>query len=168
MVEAVVAVSQPQASGVASFPLTCIGSLRLFSVAVQPTGGAFELGEAQVTASVAIQRGADRAHAGLAAGRSAAAVFVELPNTARLESGGGAVLIDVTVACPLGAIGQQSYVNVAQGQTSVGNGKYVPVCDGQQHVHRASGGVARCLPGGQRSDPHVHQRRGWRCRLLRG
>jgi hypothetical protein len=48
VVEAVVAVSQPQASGQASgqasFPLTCIGSLRMHSVAVRSTGGTFELG----------------------------------------------------------------------------------------------------------------------------
>ena len=35
VVEAVVAVSQPQASGQASFPLTCIGSLRMVTVVVR-------------------------------------------------------------------------------------------------------------------------------------
>jgi hypothetical protein len=44
VVEAVVAVSQPQASGQASFPLTCIGSLSMFSVVVTAMGGTFELG----------------------------------------------------------------------------------------------------------------------------
>src|SRR5687767_6352377 len=61
-------------------------------------------------------------------------VFVDLAGTARLESGGGAVLIDITVACPVGATGQQSYVNVSQGQTVSGNGAYVPVCNGQQQT----------------------------------
>jgi hypothetical protein len=60
-------------------------------------------------------------------------VFVELADSAQLESGGGAVAIAVTVACPVGANGQQSYVNVSQGQTT-GNGSYVPVCDGSRHT----------------------------------
>jgi len=131
--EAVVAVSQPQASGQASFPLTCIGSLRMFSVVVPSTGGTFELGEAQATASVTIERGKTERAQDSQLVQVQPAVFVELANTARLESGGGAVLIDVTVACPVGATGQASYVNVSQGQTS-GNGTYVPVCDGQEHT----------------------------------
>ena len=57
VVEAVVRVSQPGASGQASFPLTCIGSVRPFSVTVPASGGAFQLGSAQVSASVVIQRG---------------------------------------------------------------------------------------------------------------
>jgi len=47
------------------------------------------------------------------------------------------VLIDVTTACPVGSTGQQSYVNVSQGQAS-GNGFYVPVCDGREHTFTVS------------------------------
>ena len=61
-------------------------------------------------------------------------VFVDLADTARLESGGVAVLIDVTVACPVGTNGRLSAVNVSQGQTASGNGTYTPICDGQQHT----------------------------------
>ena len=61
-------------------------------------------------------------------------VFVELADTARLQRAAGAsVLIDITVACAVGATPQESYVNVSQGQTTSGNGRYVPICDGQQH-----------------------------------
>jgi hypothetical protein len=60
-------------------------------------------------------------------------VLVELGETAQLESGGGAVVIDVTVACPEGTTGLRSTVNVSQGQAS-GNGFYVPVCDGSRHT----------------------------------
>src|SRR5215207_5465448 len=48
VVEAVVAVSQPQASGGASFTFPCIGSIRPFTVVVPSSGGTFELGEALV------------------------------------------------------------------------------------------------------------------------
>src|SRR5262245_872273 len=57
VVEAVVRVSQPGGSGQASFPLTCIGSMRPFQVSVPADAGSFQLGSAQVTASVVVQRG---------------------------------------------------------------------------------------------------------------
>ena len=134
VVEAVVAVSQPQASGRASFPLTCIGSLRMFTVVVPSTGGTFELGEALATASLTIKRGKTERTEDTQLVQVQPTVFVDLADTARLESGGGAVLIDVTVACPVGASGQESYVNVSQGQTASGNGPYVPICDGKRHT----------------------------------
>jgi hypothetical protein len=133
VVEAVVVVSQPQASGQASFPLTCIGSLRPFSVTVPSAGGTFELDDAQVNASVLIKRGRTEQTQDAQVVDVQPAVFVDLAETASLESGGAAVSIDVTVACPVGANGQQSRVNVSQGQAS-GNGSYLPVCDGQQHT----------------------------------
>ncbi len=133
VLEAVVAVSQPQASGQASFPLTCIGSLRPFTVTVPSGGGTFQLGEAQANASVLIRRGRTERAQDAEVVDVQPTVFVDLADTARLDSGGGAVLIDVTTACPVGANGQQSYLNVSQGQTS-GNGSYVPVCDGRRHT----------------------------------
>lgn len=133
VLEAGVTVSQPQASGQASFSFPCIGSLRMFSVVVTATGGTFELGDALVSASVTIKRGKTERAQDSEVVQVQPAVFVELANTATLESGGGAVLIDVTVACPVGATGQESYVNISQGQTS-GNGTYLPVCDGQEHM----------------------------------
>ncbi|SRR6266508_3499906 len=134
VIEAVVAVSQPQASGSASFPLTCIGSLRMFTVVVPSTGGTFQLGEAVANASVTIKRDKTESARDSELIQVQPTVFVDLANTASLESGGGAVSIDVTVACPTGANGQLSYVNVSQGQTTTGNGTYVPVCDGQRHT----------------------------------
>jgi hypothetical protein len=133
VVEAVVTVSQPQASGQASFALTCIGSLRPFGVNVASNSGTFQLGEAQVNASVLIKRGRTERAEDAEIVDVQPTVFVDLADTARLESEGGAVLIDVTTACPVGANGQQSYVNISQGQTSA-NGTYVPVCDGSRHT----------------------------------
>jgi len=134
VVEAVVAVSQPQASGQASFPLTCIGSLRMVTVVVRAAAGTFELGEALATASLTIARGRTERTQDSQVVQVQPTVFVDLADTARLESGGAAVVMEITVACPVGATGQQSYVNVSQGQTTSGNGAYVPICDGQQHT----------------------------------
>lgn len=133
VVEALVTVSQPQASGQASFPLTCTGAFQLFNVSVQSPGASFQLGEAQATAFVLIKRGRTEQVQESQVVRVEPTVFVDLADTALLEGGGEAVLIDVTTACPVGATGQQSYVNVSQGQAS-GNGFYVPTCDGQRHT----------------------------------
>jgi hypothetical protein len=133
VVEAVVAVSQPHASGRASFPLTCIGSVRPFGVVVPASVGMFQLAPAQVTASVVIKRGrTERTHDSETLDVQPT-VLVELGETARLETGGGAVVIGVTVACPVGTTGLRSSVNVSQSQAS-GNGFYTPVCDGTRHT----------------------------------
>jgi hypothetical protein len=134
VVEALVAVSQPQASGQASFTFPCISSLRMFTVVVPSTGGTFELGEALATASVTIKRGRTERAQDSQLVQVQPTVFVDLAATARLENGGEAVQIDVTVACPVGANGRLSAVNVSQGQTASGNGSYTPICDGQQHT----------------------------------
>jgi hypothetical protein len=134
VVEAVVVVSQPQASGQASVPLTCIDQVMPVRVTVQSSAGTFQLGDAQVNASVLIRRGHTQRVEDAEVVDLQPSVFVDLADTARLESGGGAVVIDVTVACPVGANGQpSSYVNVSQGQAS-GAGNYVPVCDGTPHT----------------------------------
>jgi hypothetical protein len=61
-------------------------------------------------------------------------VLVELAQTARLESAGAAVTIDVTVACPAGTTGLLSRINVLQAGVTSGNGTYLPVCDGDPHT----------------------------------
>ena len=133
VVEAVVAVSQPQASGRASFPLVCIGSLRMFTVSVPSAGDAFELVATQVTASVVIKRGKTQRAEDSEAVRVQPLVLVELAESARLESGGGAVLLAVTVACPVQTTGVESRLVVSQGQAQ-GVGTYTPVCDGAPHT----------------------------------
>ncbi|HEY3209510.1 MAG TPA: hypothetical protein VGL18_06895 [Actinomycetota bacterium] len=133
VLQATVTVSQPQASGEGSFPLTCIDSIRSFSVTVQSSGAPFQLGEAHGTAFVLIKRGRTEQAQDSEIVQVDPTVFVDLADTALLEGGGEAVSIDVTVACPVGSNGQQSYVNVSQGEAS-GNGNYVPICDGQGHT----------------------------------
>jgi hypothetical protein len=148
VLQALVTVSQPQVSGQASFPLTCTELFQAFTVTVQSSGAPFQLGEAQATALVLIQRGRTEQAQDSQVVRVEPTVFVDLAGTALLEGAGQAVLIDVTAACPVGATGQQSYVNVSQGQAS-GNGVYVPTCDGQRHTFtvRAQTSQALFQPG---------------------
>jgi hypothetical protein len=150
VVEAVVSVSQPQASGRASFPLTCIGSLRPFTVVVPASAGTFELRDAEATASVVISRGKTQRTQDSQTLTVQPTVFVELAETAQLEAGGTAVVIGVTVACPVGTTGRQSSLNVSQSGRTTGNGSYLPVCDGAPHTFnvrvQASQGVYQAGP----------------------
>lgn len=134
VVEAVVTIAQPGVSGQASFPLTCIGSVRSFGVSVPAAAGAFQLGEAQVTASVVISRGRMMRADDSQVVDVQPTVLVELAETAQLESGGAAVLLDVTVACPAGTNGLQSSLVVSQAGQVMGSGTYVPICDGSPHT----------------------------------
>lgn len=134
VLEAVLTVSQPQASGRASFPLRCIDQIMPVTVTVPSSAGTFELGEAHVHASVLVKRGHTELVEDTELVHVQPTVFVDLADTAGLESGGGAVFIDITVACPVGANGQSSsYANVAQGDEG-GRANYVPVCDGRPHT----------------------------------
>jgi hypothetical protein len=148
VVEASVAVSQADASGEVSFPLTCTGLYRTFWVTVQSSGASFQLGQAEATAVVVVERGRTERVQDSQLVRVDPIVFVALADTALLEGGGEAVLMDVTVACPVGANGQQSSLVVSQGQT-LGSGSYMPVCDGQRHTFevRAQTSQAMFQPG---------------------
>jgi hypothetical protein len=56
VLEALVTVSQPQASGMGFFPLTCTGRSQTFTVTVRSFGAAFEPGEALASAFLLILR----------------------------------------------------------------------------------------------------------------
>lgn len=147
VVEAAVTITQPQATGTASFPLTCIGSLRSFSISVPSSGDAFELRQAQATASVVVKRGKTESAHDSQALTVQPTVLVELADTARLEAAGAEAVIAVTVACPVGTNGLESRLNVSQSGLTSGNGTYTPSCDGTRHTFdvrvRASDGVYR-------------------------
>jgi hypothetical protein len=134
VVEAVVRVSQPSGSGQASFPLTCVGFMQPFWVTVPAGVGSFQLGSAQVTASVVIQRGKTARASDSEVLTVDPTVSVALAETAQLQSGGTAVLIDVTVACPAGTTGRESGLVVSQAGQSIGSGRYTPICDGSPHT----------------------------------
>jgi hypothetical protein len=143
--EAVVRVSQPSGAGQASFPLTCIASPRLFGVSVPATTGSFQLGEAQVSATVVIKRGKTARADDSQVVPAQPTVLAELADSGRLADGGQAVLLDVTVACPAGTNGLESRLVVSQAGRVIGVGTYTPVCDGSRHNFtvrvRASDGV---------------------------
>lgn len=133
VVEASVTVTQGQASGEASFPLTCTGAHMPFRVTVRSSGAPFQLGEAQATASVVIKRGRTQQAQDSETVRVVPTVVVDLADTAMLQGGGPAVSIEVTTACHAGATGGQSYVTITQSPVS-GTGVFVPTCDGQPHT----------------------------------
>ena len=134
VVEAVVRVSQPGGSGQASFPLTCIKSVRSFWISVPASIGSFQLGSAQVTASVVIQRGNTVRADDSQIVTVDPTVLVELAESAQILDGGAAVLLDVTVACPVGTTGRESGLVVSQAGRVMGTGRYTPVCDGSGHT----------------------------------
>jgi hypothetical protein len=134
VLEAFVTVSQDQASGQTSFPLTCTGQYQSFFLTVQSASAAFHLGDAQADALVRVQRGGIEQTQDSQVVGVEPTVLADLADTALLGSGGQTARINVTVACPIGPIGEQSHVNISsQGQVS-GNGFYVPVCDGEPHT----------------------------------
>jgi hypothetical protein len=134
VVQAVVRVLQPSGSGQASFPLTCIGSVRPFSVSVPALVGSFELGNAQLTASVVISRGQTARADDSQVVTLDPTVLVELAETAQILDGGAAVLLDVSVACPVGTTGRESGLVVSQAGVVMGSGRYTPICDGARHT----------------------------------
>jgi hypothetical protein len=131
VVEAVVAISQPSGVGEASFPLSCIGSIRSFTVTVPVATGAFQLGAAQATGSVVIKRGKTAHAADSEVVQIQPTVVAEIADSARVDSS-GALVLAVTVACPGGLTGLQSALSVTQDAVT-GNGSYVPICDGARH-----------------------------------
>jgi hypothetical protein len=137
VVEATVGVTQGQASGQAPFTLSCTGGLQLLTVTVHSSGAAFQLADAQATATLRIQRGRTLEAQDSEVVRVLPNVVVRLADTGILVGGGASALVDVTVACAAGPTGQQSYVTLTQGPTT-GQGTFVPVCDGQQHTFNVS------------------------------
>ena len=127
VVDARVSVVQPQASGEAPFSPRCIGR-DIIEVAV-PSDGVFKTGQAQVSAVVVFRQGRTKEVRDVQVMRVGPIVTVALADGGRLEDGGKAMVIDVTVACPVGSTGQQSPVFRYPSQ-----GSYVPTCDGGSHT----------------------------------
>jgi hypothetical protein len=134
VVEALVRVSQPSGSGQASFPLTCIGSPRVFGVSVPAGTGSFQLGEAQVSATVLIKRGKTARADDSEVVPVQPTVGVELAESGQRVDGGQAVVLDVTVACPAGTTGLLSSLVVSQSPVIIGSSTYTPICDGSRHT----------------------------------
>ena len=148
--------AQPQASGEAPFSPRCI-ERDIVEVTVPSSDGVFETGEVQVSAR--LRAGPDEEGPGFEVMRVGPIVTVALADVGRLEDGGAATVIDVTVACPVGSTGQQSPVFLYPSQ-----GFYLPTCDGSSHtfsvrLERSQRAVAPVARRGRRLRPRRGGRR---------
>lgn len=129
IVEARVTVTQPQASGEASFVPRCGRLTYGLQVTVPALDGMFQTGEAQASAVLVVRQGKTKEARDSARIGVHPQVAVRLADRAALV-GGGAVLIDVTVTCPPTSIGRGGEVTVYDGE-AVGTGAFGPTpCDG--------------------------------------
>jgi hypothetical protein len=133
IVEASASATQPQASGTGSFTPNCGRIPYVVRVTVPATSGRFQTGPADVTARLVVQQGPTKRAQDSATLRVRPDVSVVLGDQAVLE-GDGAVRIDVTVTCPMSAVGQGGYVTVYDGQVA-GTGTFGPTpCDTFPHT----------------------------------
>jgi hypothetical protein len=144
VLEARVTAVQPQASGEGSFTPNCGRIPYNVGVTVPALNGTFQTGEAQVSARLVVKQGKTKQAQDSAVLRARPSLLVSLADQALLESGGGAVRIDVTMTCPRSANGQGGQVTVYQGQVR-GTSTFGPTpCDGVPHSQSirvpASGG----------------------------
>ena len=133
IVEASVSATQPQASGTGPFSPTCGRIPYNVQVTVPATSGTFQTGSADVTARLVVQQGRSKRAQDSATLRVRPDVSVVLADQAVLE-GDGAVRIDVTVTCPMSAVGQGGDVTIYNGQAA-GTGTFGPTrCDTFPHT----------------------------------
>jgi hypothetical protein len=133
IVEASVSVTQPQASGTGSFTPNCGRIPYVVRATVPATSGTFQTGTAEATAVLVVQQGPTKRAQDSATVRVRPDVSVVLADQAVLE-GDGAVRIDVTVTCPMSAVGQGGGVRIYDGRI-VGTGTFGPTpCDTLPHT----------------------------------
>ena len=133
IVEASVSVTQPQASGTGSFTPNCGRIPYVVRATVPATSGTFQTGTAEATAVLVVQQGPTKRAQDSATVRVRPDVSVVLADQAVLE-GDGAVRIDVTVTCPMSAVGQGGGVRIYDGRI-VGTGSFGPTpCDTLPHT----------------------------------
>ncbi|MGH2683435.1 MAG: hypothetical protein ACRDIX_09420 [Actinomycetota bacterium] len=133
IVEASVSVTQSQASGTGSFTPACGRIPYNVQVTVPATSGTFQTGPTEATAVLVVQQGPTKRAQDSATLRARPNVSVVLADQAVLE-GDGAVRIDVTVTCPMSAVGRGGYVQIYDGRT-VGTGTFGPTpCDTLPHT----------------------------------
>ena len=133
IVEASVSVTQPQASGTGSFTPNCGRIPYVVRVTVPATSGRFQTGSANATAVLVVRQGSTKHAQDSGALRVRPEVSVLLADRAVLE-GDGAVRIDVTVTCPMSAVGQGGSVTIYDGVVA-GTGGFGPTpCDMLAHT----------------------------------
>jgi hypothetical protein len=127
-------VLQGDRGGGGTFSVSCTGSPQVARVRAV-NGNRFQLGDWTASAYLVIQRNGQGVTA-----TSTRTIRLEPGVTARLAdqgqltgTSGTGVRIAIAVACPIGAAGQQSSVNVSQG-TAHGNAFFTPSCDRFTHT----------------------------------
>jgi len=133
VLDARVSVTQPQASGEASFTPRCARIPYVVAVTVPSLDGSFQTGEAQVSAVLLVREGRTQEVRDSALVRVRPSVSVHLADEAVLDGGGEAVRIDVTVTCRVASSAEGGQVSIYQGQV-VGRGSFGPTaCNGLPH-----------------------------------
>ena len=113
--------------------MLCDGVARYVTVVVPSDGGEFVTGSSQVSAVLAVQQGRAKEVRDSAEVPVEPLVKVTVAPQARLDSGGEAVLIDVTAACPASSTGQLSDVWMFK-YPAHGMGTFTLTCDGSPHT----------------------------------
>ncbi len=134
VLDARVSAAQPQASGEATFAPSCTRLPQVVRVTVPSVSGTFQTGQANVSAVLQVREGRTKVVQDSAVLRVRPSVSVLLADDAVREGGGEAVLIDVTVTCPVAADGRGGLVTIYQAPV-VGTGSVAPTtCDGFPHI----------------------------------
>jgi hypothetical protein len=133
IVEATVSVSQVGASGAGPFTPSCNRLTNVVVVDVPVVNGTFHTGAADATAILVVGQGPNKRAEDSATLRVRPSVSLFLADQAALQSD-GAVRIDVTVTCPMSAVGRGGEVRIYDGRI-VGTGTFGPTpCDALPHT----------------------------------
>lgn len=126
-------VSQPHAFGEGSFTPSCNRLPNGVTVTVPAVSGAFQTGPAEAHVVLVVGQGPNKRAEDSAALRVRPSVSLTLADHAILQ-GDSSVLIDVTVTCPMSAVGRGGQVRVYDGRI-VGTGTFGPTpCDALPHT----------------------------------
>jgi hypothetical protein len=128
-----VSVTQAQASGSGSFTPICGRIPYVVGVTVPVTQGIFQTGATQATAVLVVGQGSTKRAEDSGALRARPSVSVILADQGKLQSD-GSVLINVTITCPMSAVGQGGQVAIYDGVIR-GVGAFGPTpCDTLPHT----------------------------------
>lgn len=133
IVEATAVVTQSGASGQGSFTPRCGRIPYGVTVTVPVVGGTFHTGPVEAHVILVVGQGPKKRAEDSATLRVRPSVSALLADTATLESD-GAVRINITVTCPMSAVGRGGEVRIYDGRI-VGTGSFGPTpCDALPHT----------------------------------
>ena len=133
IVEATATVTQSGASGEGSFTPRCGRIPYGVTVTVPVVDGTFHTGPAQAHVVLVVGQGPNKRAEDSGSLRVRPSVSAFLDDTATLQ-GDGSLVIDVTVTCPMSAVGRGGQVRIYDGQI-VGTGTFGPTpCDALPHT----------------------------------